>query len=574
MVALTVSRVPRAAAWPAVAWLFAACYAAAGMAAMWLLAPRVPYADGWRHLGRYLDLPFPQDVLAADNGHVELWANLVRVAELHWFGASQWLQVAVGMVLAASTVAVAWLAVRRLAAPAARAAGMLAVVLGVFWLGNFRALVHGNESVHAYAVTLALLAGLWCIVRRPRSPGDARAEMVAGALASACGMLAAFSFGSGVACFAAFGTTMLLRRSPRGMAVLVGGLVLTMVLLRLSGGAASTPEFAPWRQLELLLRWLAAPQLLAAWVLLDPGVAAQVPASMLRAPVAAIAQASEAAFGPMSLARWPHLLVGAAGLAWCAWLVAGAWRQGAGCNGAASRTQAALLTGIGLCAFAVAVGVLVAGMRLAYFEQSPDQLLAPRYLVWSSLFWAGLLLATVARLRCARRASLLVVAVALLLLPSQAWFFKLASGISPVAERTALAAAVGVLEPGLELGETVAGELLAVLPMVRDARTSVFAWPELRALGAQATVDPGLVVGVDDVRVRAVDNRLGSRARRVEFRLAAAGCARLLLVDGDGVARGLAMRRSGGSDRWLGWMQGTAALPPTVLGCSAHSAPR
>ncbi|HLT44336.1 MAG TPA: hypothetical protein VK000_06710, partial [Luteimonas sp.] len=49
--------------------VLALLYVAAAVAAMAWLSPRVPYADAWRHLGRYLALPFPRDVLAPDNGH-------------------------------------------------------------------------------------------------------------------------------------------------------------------------------------------------------------------------------------------------------------------------------------------------------------------------------------------------------------------------------------------------------------------------------------------------------------------------------------------------------------------------
>src|SRR3546814_11047074 len=75
-------------------------YALAGVAAMWWLSPRVPYADAWRFLGHFLQAPFPYDILAPDNGHHDLLPNAVRVLELHAFAAQQWLQVVVGLALA------------------------------------------------------------------------------------------------------------------------------------------------------------------------------------------------------------------------------------------------------------------------------------------------------------------------------------------------------------------------------------------------------------------------------------------------------------------------------------------
>src|SRR5690606_18498476 len=99
-------------------------YLLIGVAAMWWLAPRVPYADGWRFLGHFLQAPFPQDILAPDNGHHEVLPNAVRVLELHAFAAGQWLQVAVGIALALATVLVLRTNLRGLPDAAARGAGL------------------------------------------------------------------------------------------------------------------------------------------------------------------------------------------------------------------------------------------------------------------------------------------------------------------------------------------------------------------------------------------------------------------------------------------------------------------
>src|SRR5690606_22595559 len=143
-----------------------------------------------------------------DNGHYEVLPNAVRVLEMHLFHADQGLQVAVGMALLLASLAVAWRLVRRLEPPRLRAAALLAFVIGLCWLGNVRTLAHGNETVHAYAVTLFLLLGIHLLTRRQRAPtaGDA-------ATASLCGLLAALSFGSGIAVFAAFLAIALLRRA-------------------------------------------------------------------------------------------------------------------------------------------------------------------------------------------------------------------------------------------------------------------------------------------------------------------------------------------------------------------------
>ena len=534
-----------------VGYALALLYLIAGVAAMWWLSPRVPYADAWRFLGHFLQAPFPYDILAPDNGHHEVLPNAVRVLELHAFAAQQWLQVIVGIALALATVIVFARDIRRIADVRTKAATLLAVVLGLFWLGNIRALAHGNESVHAYCVTLFLAIGLHALSKARTGRGG----LVDAALAAACGLAAAFSFGSGIACFAAFAAVLLLQRAPwRQCVVLAMGLAATLALLLLDGGTGASIAFAPLRQGDMLLRWLSGPFVYAAWPLVDPQIASQLPVALARAPAQAVAQAYEGAFGPVLLARWPQLLFGLAGLGWLAALAWRAWCE----RGSAPATA---LMGIGLACFAAAVGTMIATVRLDYFSAHPEQLLAPRYVVWSSLFWGGLLLATAAQARRPARALVATVLVAIALLPSQLWMARLGGNMQAVAEQTGLAAAVGIVEPELPLGETVFEDLEAALPPAREAGVAVFAWPETRWLGRKPEADALHLLAAREVEVTVVDNRLGAleRGRRVRFTLDdAPPTDRLLLVDEDGTVRGLAMRDRAG-DRWIGWMRGAGA---------------
>src|SRR3546814_12364674 len=83
-------------------------------------------------------------------------------------------------------------------------------------------------------------------------------------------------------------------------------------------GTGASIAFAPLRQGDMLLRWLSGPFVYAAWPLLDPQIASQLPVAAARVPAQAVAQAYEGAFGPVLLARWPQLLFGLAGLGWLA----------------------------------------------------------------------------------------------------------------------------------------------------------------------------------------------------------------------------------------------------------------
>lgn len=525
-------------------------YAAAGLLAMWLLAPRVPYADGWRHLARFLGQSFPRDVLASDNGHHEVLPNIVRVLDLRLFDAGQVLQVLAGIVLVLATLLVYWRLVRDLASAQARLAGLLAIVLGLFWLGNVRALGHGNESVHAYLVTLFLALGLYALLRGRGPAGGAGA-------AALCGLAATFSFGSGIACYVGFAAVLGLRRgSRRQWAVLFAGLLVSLLLLHLGGGTGGGARVAPLQQLPMLLAWLAGPLLYAAWPLLDPDVAAQLPVAAARVPAQAIAEGYRSAVGPALAGPWPQVLAGLLGLAWFGLLAGHAWR----------RRSAATYAGIGTACFALAVGAMIVLVRLDYFQAHPGQLLAPRYVVWSSLFWAGLLLATAAGVRNGTRALAAMVLVAVLLLPSQAWMGLLGARAQAVAEQSAMAAAVGVVGPDLALGETVFDELAAALPVVREAGVAVFAWPETRWLGRPLPADAPRLPVPDAPEMDVVANRLGEDGRQLRL-VMDAPCPRLLLVDGDGLVSGLAMRQRAGGRDWIGWMRGQGSGAPAVLTC-------
>ena len=536
----------------AAAWVLAAAYAAAGFAMLWL-SPRVAYADAWRFLARFLRLSASSSVVTPDNGHYELLPNLVRVLELRFFAASQSLQVVVSMALLLAICVVTWRVLRSLA-PAWRAAAALVAALGLFWLGNVRALGHAHDALHVYCVMLALSLGLQALINAHRTN-----EIQAAVVAAICGWFAALSFGSGIAVFAGFAAVLLVRgRNVRGWLVLSAGLVASLLTLRLGGGTGAAIAFAPFAQVELLLRWLAGPLVFAGWPLFDPGLAAHIPSAAVRGPTEAIAQAYTGAFGPVMLARWPHLLVGAMGMAWLGFE---SWR-------AYRSKQAPALFGVGMAWFSLAVGGLIAVVRYSYFNDFPDQLLAPRYVVWSSLFWAGLGMAAVVHAKRIAFTLGPVLMVAILLLPSQVWMAKLGEGMRDIAERTALGAAVGVLETGLPLGENVPGELAEALPGLRRANAGVFAWPEAKRLGESVPMGTRYLTEVRDIQVRTVGNQLGDRGRRVSFVLGniVPPGDRLPLVDADGVARGLAMRDPEDRTRWMGWMsgEGDGAAPRVV----------
>src|SRR3546814_609561 len=81
------------------------------------------------------------------------------------------------------------------------------------------------------------------------------------------------------------------------------GLAATLVLLRLDGGTGASIAFAPLSQGDMLLRWLSGPFVYAAWPLLDPPIASQLPVAAARVPAQACEQAYEDALGPVLTAE-------------------------------------------------------------------------------------------------------------------------------------------------------------------------------------------------------------------------------------------------------------------------------
>ncbi len=534
-------------------WLASALFGLAGLATMFLLSPQVLYADTWRFTGHFLSTAWPGKVLDADNGHRQILPNLLRVVELHWLQGNQWLQIAVGAGLACATIVVLAIAIRREAAPTlSKSAALLLTVIGIFWLGNMRSLAHGNESVHAYLVMLCLVSGSWMLsgARSDRSAGSLSAVM-------ALGLVATFSFGSGIACFAAFVGVLLLRRAPWKSVALIAAAAVVAAALHLAlgnSGLGSSLRLAPAEQVPTLLRWLAAPFIYAGWPLLEPRVAAAIPVDLVRAPFQAVAHAYESVFGSVMLGRWPHLLIGLTGFV-CLLVASRA------CYHRPQRLRTETL-GLAMAWFAVTVGVLVAVTRTGYFIQHPSQVVAPRYLPWSSLFWAGLALATVIRseARQVHRAAVASLLIAALLVPSQLWMAGLAYHTRSTAELTALGVAVGVIDPAMEWGESVPAEIQTTRPLLQRAQTSVFAWPETLAMGTLVTSVPA--VAVTDLQLRPVANALGKPGYAVSFQLSGSPCTRVVVLSAEGLVSGMARQHRPG--HWQGWAQASAGSQPRI----------
>ena len=526
-------------------------YALVAAGGMLLLSPRVPYADPWRFYAHLLTTAWPTNVLTVDNGHAEILPNLLRLLELEAFGGGQWLQILVGLLLLAGC-GLLWAAARpepdgQPGSTTARTGWLLCGAVMLLWFGNGRTLAHANESVHAYLVIACLLGGLLLVAR----PGSARL-----ALALLLGLVGTLSFGTGAAVFGALLIMLCLRRAH--WRELLAWLVATVLALACyfalprTGGGAGALAFEPAWQANVLLRWLAAPYLYALGPFADASLQDKLPA-MAGAVSAPFARLSLQLFGDARQAVWPELGLGLAGALWLAIASLCAWRKP--CGWPQPERLALAVSG-----FAVGCGLLVAIARADYFRDYPTQIYSGRYLVWSSLFWGGLLAATTLRLaaRGNRRTALgLPLAAGLLLLPSTFWMLLPARHAQAIAERDALGVLTGVLDRTAEHGENVLGEMVAARPVLARRHTAVFAWPQAGLLGrfAPAQATPLPVRGMHRVMV---DNAFPWPGEQVDFDYAAdPGSPRLLLVDRSGRVAGMAIR-AGGTGAWTGAARGTA----------------
>lgn len=522
-------------------------YLGIGVASMWLLSPRVPYADQWVFYWNLIERNVAESVFGPVNGHREVLPGLVKLAELHWMQANQNLQILVGMLcaLAAASVLIAgiW---REPLNRTMRYAAIFAVMLGIFWLGNERVLAHSNEAVHAYPIILFLALGLSLLART-----EPRHEQSCAWIAAACALAATFSFGSGAAVLPALLLVLLLRRAAwrSWIPVLVALFVCpALYVLGQVDATSAVMRINIGEQIILLLHWLSAPLMYVFWPLLDVQIAERLPSGLLRDGAGLVAGIWTAVFGNIRETWLPQVIVGLAGFSAFAWM---SWQVFRESDAKATAQRIAL----GIAGFGLGVGALIALSRLEYFEQLPGQIQATRYVVWSSLFWSGLLLCGLLRLRSPRRAAVLALLVAVMVAPSQIWMGQLALSMRTAAEQVALGGLVGVLDRDEPQGETVVSDMQKVLPLLAREEVTMYAWPESRWLGR--VPDASLMDELQgrDLRVSPVDNLLGGPGMRIAFSLDRHRGQRVLILDAQGIVVGIAHRHPQG---YRGWIRGVA----------------
>ncbi len=466
--------------------LIALYFAATTLCAIIIFGWRQPMFDQYRSYAILLSLPFPQDILQLENGHRPVIPNLIRVAEINWFAANQLLQISIGtfcaFLSAAIVAACAW---RTRELPLiARAGGVLLATLGVLWLANARMLLHGNESLHVYIVTLSVICACLCVWRSQQLHS---LGWFAGA--SAACVVATFSFGSGIASFPSIVALGVLFRLPYRwqivpLATLAACMLLYLYLLPGDQGVRGVLELHPLESARICAQWLAAPWIngwlgaadpAASWVPVDP----------------------ETWNGAVLVAS-ANTVVGASGTDW---RTLATFIGFAGAGGFLIRTLAMYLRAAaptrievlatGICVFALGSALVIGIGRLGYIRQYADQVFADRYLVWSSLFWSSfalLLLLDVARsrLRSLQFAGIaFLFALPMLLLVTQRTQAGWAGAVYREAQRTAAALRSGVFDeihfPGNAVEEHEVD--LRTVDLLRARNLAMFADPAWQQVG-------------------------------------------------------------------------------------------
>lgn len=523
-------------------------YLISGLAVMVLLSPQLPYADSWRFLAQLIESPFPQNVLAADNGHWEIIPNLIRVADLHWFSASQSLQIFFGIVFALLTLGIflARVYVSQITL-VTKSIVILFFVLAIFWLGNVRVLGHASEAIHAYLITACLVLGLAFLTK---DASQSISHSLNGYYAGALGFIASFSFGSGIACFAAFFIVLAIQKSRCSLWLGVSLWLLLVVIINIFSGSNGHFIFSPFRQLSTLLSWISTPVIFATWPLLDPEIAAQIPVKSIQELFVGISTTIEKVFGPIAFGPWPLKLISLIALLLLlreTWLLR-------------FKYVAISTLGVAMSWFSVVVGGLIAIGRYEYFLDHPDQVTAARYIVWSSFFWAGLVIAIISRKAENSKHLIIALFISLALLPSQLWMTKLGISTKNASEFGALAVALDAYNSDTKFGENISTEILHILPELKDRKAGIFLWPEMSWLDDQDLVKKLVVIDATPVTSQVVMNWSGEVW--FELALVCKNCSNknLLVIDSQDKVIGL-VRKKTASNHWIGWAKASESDP-------------
>ena len=343
--------------------------------ALWIIWElKIPglFGDQWQIFDNYLRFPFPENLFVNQNNHLLIFPSLIFLLDIHAFDGNQWFPQLCGMLLTVTFVSsLAYLAFTDRTLPQlSRSAGFAACTLLIYWMATSRTLLHSNEIVCVFLVLSAAMLAFVVLDGASRPPKSGPAQLLSAVGAGLLCLVAVFSFGAGIASFAAaILIAVMLRMTLPAISVLG-----VMFLLTLGGylawmgqetSAQLIGESNPLVVVRNWLAWIGSPIVYLATGATTPEVVN-----------------SDAVLTVMHIVA---PTIGGVGI-----VVAGSWAIRDLWRAESTRLSVGAW---GLVFLSAAAGFLVAYSRSSFFELFPLLgVLSPRYLVWSTLFWLGLTL--------------------------------------------------------------------------------------------------------------------------------------------------------------------------------------
>src|SRR5882724_6955579 len=534
----------------------AAAFLSSGLVYLYLGRVTVTMHDYWVIYETCLNHSWLEAALTKDNYQPLFFPSLIWLADLRFFRGDQQLLFFAGMMLLFCTVILLLVPLWRdkTVGLTAKLVATLVLIVGNFWMGRASITTSGGFLCeNSLAIGGAILACLWLPATRTEWPQSLKAFLIV----IGSGFVASFSIGNGMAVWP---TLLLLgwslRLPWRSLVVLLaGGLTATVVYVLLPGGSFGQ---APSETLSMLfaggkgLRHLC--MLLGAHFLWAQAAWSSHYEVSEKLAATSLLSLSCGALGLVfaGLAAAPKLIRRDLGQSWLE------------------------LIALGLVIFNLgALAIIVVG-RTEYFLRLPDEVSAPRYLFWSSLFWAGLLLAAIQRAHSKKwlrwPVYFLALAVPIGVLPShckegRGWRFR-----NYLAEEGATSLINGVCDPQqIKILFPDPKQVYGVVPQLRAHRLDMFAkglqdWiglPETSLFAGRQKSEffkgechvDGLVQ-CDGISAAKVTGRIQKRSDAIP--------KTLVIVDPAGVVRGVA--RSWTTNKFIsrtfyrGWFSGSAFL--------------
>ncbi len=323
------------------------------------------FADQWRIYTDYFNKPFPLNIFTTQNGHHPVIAGLFFLLDIKFFRGTQTFLLILGTSLALVTaLGILWPTIRsRSITSFHKSAAIYIVFSGMFWLGNHRILLHANESVHAYLVTVFLVAAISALVNC-RFSGKEQVLSPWCLIACLLSQCAVLSFGSGVAVPPTLLTLALLMRFPgRQVLMLTANIMVTVIIYLVLPGASDVVMVlaSTGHHLQKLINIFTLAGAPPAF-LFSPQFSFEQTAGWIRNYLCPIA--------------------GGGCLLWLGIRLIMFKRK---------RAQSVVVYNIaGLVIFSWITIVLIAVMRANFFTFFPQQVFANRYLLWSNFLWISL----------------------------------------------------------------------------------------------------------------------------------------------------------------------------------------